>query len=388
MRALQFHASVPRFLAARVLGRRYPVSGLPLKLVDAPQPLRLPGWEPVDVRLAGICGSDLGLLLARQSPRLSPFASFPAILGHEFVGETGGARVVVNPLIGCRERGLDPCSACAAGSPGRCARLGEDSEPPVGMIGFSRAFTGAWAEQSAAHHSRLHPIPDGVPDERAVLTEPLAVVLRGLKLAFVGLNGWSWPARTLVIGAGTIGVLTVRALRALGMKGEIHVAARHQVQADAAREAGASRVHASAWAAALAIGARRYRPIIGPAAWRGGFEAVIESAGSAGAFDQALWTVVEGGRVVLLGAPGDARVDLSALWFREVNLVGGYAYGDADFAHAVALLPELAGLERVVGRVFPLEEWPSAIRAALARTSIKQAFQPRAKSRSSSPLAS
>lgn len=382
MRALRFHASVPRFLAARVLGKRYPVSGLPLELVDAPLPGRLPGWERVDVRLAGICGSDLGLLLAKQSPRLSPFASFPAILGHEFVGESGGARVVVNPLIGCRERGLEPCSACAAGSPGRCARLGVNSESPAGMIGFSRAFTGGWAEQSAAHHSRLHPIPDGVPDERAVLTEPLAVVLRGLKLAFGGSNGWSWPARMLVIGAGTIGVLTVRALRALGMNGEVHVSARHQLQGDAAREAGASRVHASAWDAALAIGARRYRPIIGPAAWRGGFETVVESAGSAGAFDQALWTAAEGGKVILLGAPGEARIDLSALWFREVNLVGSYAYGDADFAQAVALLPELAGLERVVGRAFPLEEWPAAIRAALARTSVKLVFRPGARSAS------
>lgn len=376
MRALRFHASVSRFLTARVLGKRYPVGALPLALVDAPEPRLLPGWEPVRVRLAGICGSDLGLLFAKQSPRLSPFFSFPAILGHEFTGETGGTRVVVNPLIGCRERGLDPCASCASGVPGSCTRLGTDSGPSGGMLGFSAHFTGGWAERAAAHRHRLHPLPDGVPDERAVLTEPLAVVLRGLALAFDTTAGWSWPPQALVIGAGTIGVLTVRALRALGMSGAVHVAARHPVQAQAALAAGASRVHASAWAAALAVGARRHRPVIGPFAWRGGFEAVIESAGTPGAFDQALWTATEGGRVLLLGAPGLARADLSALWFREITLHGSYAYADTDFARAVELLPELAGLEGLVTHTFPLEEWPAALRTALARTGIKQAFRP------------
>jgi threonine dehydrogenase-like Zn-dependent dehydrogenase len=376
VRALRFHASVPRFLAARVLGKHYPVGALPLALVDAPEPRLLPGWEPVRVRLAGICGSDLGLLFAKQSPRLSPFFSFPAILGHEFVGETGGTRVVVNPLIGCRERGLDPCAPCARGVPGSCARLGAGPGPAGGMLGFNAHFPGGWAERASAHRHRLHPLPDGVPDERAVLSEPLAVVLRGLTVAFDTPAGWSWPAQALVIGAGTIGVLTVRALRALGMSGALHVAARHPAQAQAALAAGASRVHASAWAAALAVGARRRRAIIGPPAWRGGFEAVIESAGSPGAFDQALWTATEGGKVVLLGAPGLARADLSALWFREITLHGSYAYADEDFARAVALLHELSGLEGLVSQVFPLEEWPKAIKAALERTGIKQAFRP------------
>src|SRR6266566_176775 len=83
-----------------------------LALRDYPIPeLRGPNWVRLRPQLAGICGSDLALLTGRASPILSPFASFPAILGHEEVAvveeagssaeEWKGARVVVDPVISC-----------------------------------------------------------------------------------------------------------------------------------------------------------------------------------------------------------------------------------------------------------------------------------------------
>ncbi len=81
MRALEYFPSIPRYLAARALGKRYPLGALPLRLVDLPEPEPPPGWVRARVRLAGICGSDLALLLGKNSPQLSPFFSFPAVLG-------------------------------------------------------------------------------------------------------------------------------------------------------------------------------------------------------------------------------------------------------------------------------------------------------------------
>jgi threonine dehydrogenase-like Zn-dependent dehydrogenase len=371
VRAIRFYASVPRFLLAGRLGKRYPIGQLPLKLETLPEPEPPPGWRRVRVRLCGICGSDLGLLYGKNSPRLTPFFSFPAVLGHEILGEVEGARVIVNPLLACRERGLERCAACQRGEDGLCHNIAEGSLAPSGSLGFCRDLPGGWSEALLAHPERLHPVPDGVPDERAVLAEPLAVALRGLALAFDG-----WPAKILIIGMGTIGLLAVRALRLQGYSGEIHAAARYASQAEAARAMGADHIHASTEEAAKAVGARSYRAIIGPPGWRGGFEAVIDAAGSASSLEQASWATTEGGTLLLLGAPGSLSHDFSPYWFREVKFLGSYVYAESEFKQAVAMLSDAKGLEALVTHRYALDAWPEALETLRRRRAVKVAFDP------------
>ncbi|NOX45147.1 MAG: zinc-binding dehydrogenase [Caldiserica bacterium] len=370
MKALVFSGSVPRYLLARALGKRLPIGLWDLALRELPEPEAPPGWEAGRVVLAGICGSDLALLLGKSSPRLAPFFSFPAVLGHEIVAEVGGTRAAICPLLACRERGLDPCAACARGEEALCRNVAEGGVPP-GMLGYCRGLPGGWGERIVAHPAQIHPLPAAVPDERAVLAEPLAVVLRGLRLLAPGLS-----SPVLIIGAGPIGLLCVAALRIAGHTGEIHVAARYPLQARLARELGASRVHPDAWTAARAVGAREYRAPLGPPAWRGGFPYVIDAAGTRSSVEQALWTVEEGGGVLLLGAPGHLGLDFSPLWFRGIRLVGTYTYGRGDFRRAVELLPEAEGLERIVTHVFPLHRYREALATLVRRRGVKVAIRP------------
>ena len=370
MKALLFTPSVPRYLLSRSLGKRTPSWLVPLRLVEVPEPEPPEGWVRVRVRLAGVCGSDLALIFGKSSPRLSPFFSFPAVLGHEIVGEVEGQRVVVNPLLSCRERGLPLCPRCAGGEEGLCLNVAEGRFSP-GMLGYCRDLPGGWAEEVVVHPERVYPVPGGVPDERAVLAEPLAVVLRGLR---------SLPlepdAPVLVIGAGTIGLLSLVALRVSGHRGPIHILARHRVQARLARELGVEEVHRDAGEAAEAVGAKGYRPAIGARVWRGGFPYVIEAAGSPSSFAQALSLVAEGGKVLLLGGTGSGRWDLSLLWFRGILVQGSYTYSAEDFRRAVELLPRAEGMERVVTHVFPLEAWREALGVIRRREGIKVAFKP------------
>ena len=375
MRALEYYPSIPRYLAARALGKRYPLGALPLRLLDLPEPDPPAGWARVRVRLAGVCGSDLALLFGKNSPRLSPFFSFPAVLGHEILGEHEGVRVAVNPLLACAERGLEPCPACARGEEGLCQNAAAGDLAP-GMLGYHASLPGGWGEALVAHPGRLYPVPDGVPDARALLAEPVAVALRGLRRAFLHERHGAIPSPLLVIGAGTLGLIAVQLLRELGYAGELHVAARHPLQAELARALGADRVHPRATAAAEAVGARRYRPLLGRPVYRGGFAAVIEAAGSATALDEAAWTTVEGGRVLLLGAAAEVRHDFSPHWFSELTWTGSYTYARGDFADAVALLPRLEGLERLVGPPFALSDWRAALAAARSRRIVKAAFAP------------
>ena len=365
-----YSGSIPRYLLARTLGKRLPVRLWDLALREVPEPEPPAGWEVGRVMLAGICGSDLSLLLGKSSPRLAPFFSFPAVLGHEIVAEVGGTRAAIFPLLACRERGLAPCPACAGGDEALCHNVAGGGFPP-GMLGYCRGLPGGWGERIAVHPEQVHPLPAGVPDERGVLAEPLAVVLRGLRLLAPE------PSRpVLVIGAGPIGLLCVAALRIGGHRGEIHVAARYPPQARLAGVMGASRVHPDAWAAARAVGAREYRAPLGPSAWRGGFPSVIDAAGSRTSLEQALWTVEEGGKVLLLGAPGHLGLDLSPLWFRSIRLTGTYTYSREDFRRAVELLREAEGIERIVTHVFRLHQFREALVTAVRRRGVKVALRP------------
>lgn len=370
MKVLWYYPSIPRYLLARGLGKHYPVSALPLRLKELAEPEPPPGWIRVRVRLCGICGSDLALLWGKSSPRLSPFFSFPAVLGHEILGEVDGTRVVVNPLLACRQRGLEPCVACQQGVEGLCQQSAEGAIAP-GILGYCRDLPGGWGEWLVVHAERLYEVPSTMPDKRAVLTEPLAVVLRGLRL-------WKLDTepKVLVIGAGPIGLLAVKALRLWGYQGQIHLAARYPLQAELGKVLGADQIHPSAWEAAEAVGAKAYRALIGPPGWRGGFEAVINAAGSAASLEQAAWSTREGGKLLLLGAPGILWHDLSPYWFRELTLIGSYTYTHADFQEALALLSEAEGLEQMVTHTFPLSAWREALQALRLHRGVKVVFQP------------
>ena len=97
MKALVFDTSVPRYLATSAIARLYPQVLLskfsPTQLREIPEPvLKGDDWVKIRPRLSGLCGTDMGIVLCRQSTTLEPFAAYPMILGHEVSGEREGSR--------------------------------------------------------------------------------------------------------------------------------------------------------------------------------------------------------------------------------------------------------------------------------------------------------
>ena len=215
---LRFGASATNQRALRLFGDRLPrlaggwMPWLELNRYDPPIP-RGDDWVRLRPTLAGVCGTDMALLTGHASAILSPFASFPAVLGHEVVGvvEGEGRRVVVDPVIGCVVRGLEPCRRCAAGQARFCERATEGGISPGVLIGYCADLPGGWSDAMAVHRSQLHPLPDAIADEVAVLVEPFSVALHAV-LARPPAAG----AAVLVIGAGTLGLLTRGRLAAGG----------------------------------------------------------------------------------------------------------------------------------------------------------------------------
>jgi threonine dehydrogenase-like Zn-dependent dehydrogenase len=395
--ALELFRSVPRYLAARAVRDRVPglVAGplAPLRLVNRDEPVPpAPGWGRVAPRLAGICGSDLATLSGRTSFYFSPLVSMPFVPGHEVVGDLfddvedlpAGTRVVLDPVLSCAARGLPPCGSCQEGSTGRCDRVTVGHVAPGLQTGYCADTGGGWSAMLVAHRSQLHAVPDRVPDERAVLVEPLACAIHA------ALRGRPEPgASALVVGAGTVGILTLLALREFTDVGTIVVVAKHPGQRDLAMRYGATEVvgpREAVSAVRRASRAFRLQPERGGAFLLGGVDLAVECAGTRGSLELALRTTRAGGRVVLAGLPV-AGVDLTPVWFRELEVVGAYASGtervNGDRRSAFDLALSLAAeidLDGVLGATYPLGSWREAIDHAMSAGRLgtpKVAFDPR-----------
>jgi L-iditol 2-dehydrogenase len=344
--AIQFNATIPRYAFGLALGKIYPPalwSGLGCLIHgEIPEPRLLgPEWVKIKTRYGGICGSDLHLLHLHNSPSASALTSFPFTIGHENVGTlaelgaavTGfavGERVVVEPTLWCRPRGFkDLCPYCARGEIQRCERVTEGDLAPGLEIGACRDTGGSWSPYFLAHASQLVRIPKAVTDENALLLEPFATSLHAVLT-----NLPRDEDTVLVIGAGTIGLGVIAALRAIGSRSKIIVLARHTLQQELAQRFGADRVIAVSPGTdylrelADAVGGKLLKPIIGKPVLVGGVDLVYECVGHSDTIDDALRVTRAGGRVVIAGlASVPKNVDWTPIWMKELNIQGTFTYG-------------------------------------------------------------
>lgn len=380
MKSLVVERNVARFAAARVLSALSgsgSAAGIgPLRLIDSEPPdLPGPNWRRIDVLMAGICGSDLATLDGRSSRYFEDLVSFPFVPGHEIVGvvEEGepekpfrpGTRVVVEPAIGCRARGIEPpCEPCSEGRTGGCERTSFGDVSPGLQIGYCSDTGGGWSTSGlVAHESQLHAVPDSLTDEEAVVVEPSACAVHAA-LAARGLD--QKTGVVAVIGAGTLGLATIAALSHLALPKTLIAGARYSHQRKLATELGADVVVADD--ELIRAVRRRTRSLATSAGLTGGADAVVDCVGSAETVADALAMVKPGGRVVLAGMPGHISVDMAGLWHREVSLVGAYAYGmehieggsRRTFDIAFDLVQK-ARLGRLVSARYPLDRFEDAI---------------------------
>ena len=399
MKALLVERSLARFAVARVAsGWKAGAGGRfgPLRLVDvAPPDLPGPGWQRLFPRLAGICGSDLATVDGRSSRWFEPLVSFPFVPGHEVVADTeSGQRVVPEPVLGCEARGIHPlCPACAEGRRRHCVNLTGGHLSPGLQTGYCNETGGGWSLAFVAHESQLHPVPEGLADEAAVLVEPAACAVHAA-LTPTGSEGsrGSREMTAVVIGAGTLGLCTVAALsRYREDATRIIVVAKHPAQRDLATRLGASTV-ADPGELRRAVRRATGSWIMSNGQLSGGAPFVIDCVGTAASVADALAVTAPGGTLVLAGMPGPAHFDLTPLWQREVLFTGSYTYGPEPSMggrHSFDLafeLAEAARLERLLSATYTLDRPAEAIEHAAAagrRGAIKIAFDMRGEKKAS-----
>jgi threonine dehydrogenase-like Zn-dependent dehydrogenase len=343
-----------------------------LHLGDVAEP-ELPArdWVRVMPTLSGICGSDLAAIGGHASLYLDPLTSYPFVPGHEVVGTLDdGSRVVIEPALGCVVRGIEPlCPRCAEGRPGLCYNVTEGPIEVGLQTGYCADTGGGWGEVLVAHPSQLHAVPESLSDEAAVLIEPFACCVHA------ALRGGAGKDDIVVVsGAGTIGLLTVAAIKLFTPPRRLLAIAKHPTQRDLARKLGADQVISPSEAfqrIRFATGARRLEGM-NRSLLLGGADITFECVGRADSLNDAVRFTREGGTVVAVGMPGEEKVDWAPIWQRELTIMGAYAYGaepkkkgTRTFQLALEAAPEVH-LETLTGPLFGLGEYKDAIAYAMS----------------------
>jgi L-iditol 2-dehydrogenase len=287
-----------------------------VSVVEMPVPAIGPGEALMWTRVSGICGSDLlGWYAARKAGQ---------ILGHEVSGEI----VAVGPGVDAFAVGDHvvphhhaPCLACDACRAGRyvhCAEWRASRLDPGGMAEYVRIPAGNLARDTRK-------IPEGLTDEEASFTEPLATVVKAFRRA-----GFEAGHTILVTGLGTAGQLAVRLARARGAS-RIAAADRVASRLELAGKSGADEMlDVSAGSGELARGAGRRR-----------FDVAFVCPGKVEAIEEAAGLVAPGGTLLLftMSAPEETwTLKPHDLYFREVRVVPSYSCGPDDTREALDLL--------------------------------------------------
>lgn len=275
-----------------------------IKNVQAPEP----GPDEVIIRviLAGICGSDYSLYNDKFDVPL------PVIPGHEAIGRIEklgpgvsglavGQRITIQPNFSCHA-----CTLCRSGHQNICPakiRLGVDTD-------------GVFAEYAKVPARYVWPIPDGLKDEVAVFAEPLAAVAHAMKIMAPRKGD-----RTLILGAGVMGLL---ALQLAALNGaEVSACDLNQTRLALTKRLGIAHV----------IDASKPTTSVSNT-----FDLIYETSGADSALDQAIQLAAPGGKIVVLGLPGQEHPVLTVLIVRkELQIMGSMIYTD-EFPQVLDLL--------------------------------------------------
>jgi (R,R)-butanediol dehydrogenase / meso-butanediol dehydrogenase / diacetyl reductase len=391
MKALLLNLDPLRFVALnalRPISNKFCYRGpfSTLKLADIPEPsLPSPQWVRIKTRLCGLCGSDINLMLMKDSPSAMPFTSFPCVPGHEFCGEvveTGaqvkkvkkGDLVTAVPELNCLTRGIKPvCRSCASASKANCENYAEGAISPGMFVGICKDISGGFAEYVAVHESQVYAVPAGVTPESAALTEPLAVGLQAVLD-----NRPADTDKVLIIGGGVIGAMVVKAMRGLDIGCDITVVEPSAFAAQYVKKCGANRtIGGGIIEAAVEIaGGRAYKPVLGERVVMGGFDKVYDTVGHADTLNKALRVTTTQGTLSIIGIGKEVKLDLTTLWLKVQTVKGCYGYRFNNVAgtqkHAFEIALDLIASRKIqvddmLTHKFPLEKYREMIEVNLSK---------------------
>ncbi|MBN1940190.1 MAG: alcohol dehydrogenase catalytic domain-containing protein, partial [Candidatus Aminicenantes bacterium] len=283
-----------------------------------------PGWARIRVKTSGICKTDLEIMKG--------YMGFSGILGHEFVGKVEhcaeqswvGKRVVGEINAACGH-----CSFCEAGLGRHCP-----NRTTLGILNHD----GCFAEFCLLPTANLHVVPPEIPDDRAVLTEPLSAACEILEQRPVGKN-----ERVVVLGDGRIGILCAWVLSTAST--DVTIVGRHPAKLQAARW---KRIKTASRADEVTPGA----------------DLIVEATGSGSGIVEAMSICRPRGTIVLKSTVAlQGEVNLAPLVINEQTLLGSRCGRFVDGLKMMKQFPDMP-LDRLITDRFPLHRADEAFERA------------------------
>ena len=263
---------------------------------EVPAPVAHPGEVVVDVERVGLCGTDVEFFTGEMAYLHSGHASYPIRLGHEWAGTVTAIGDGVEPawlsrrVMGDTMLGDGTCRRCRRGNQHVCEHRQE--------VGVRGSRPGALAEQLAVPVSSLHALPNAVDAALGALVEPGGNSLRAAAAAALEPSD-----RALVLGPGTIGLLTAMFAREDGA--DVHLIGQSEESLAFARTLGFDNVWTEDNLPDLP------------------FDAVIDASNAVHLPALALHLVEPAGRVIYIGLAGlPSLIDTRTLALKDATAVG------------------------------------------------------------------
>lgn len=294
-------------------------------------PERPPGFALVRLIVAGICNTDLELQRG--------YYGFSGIPGHEFVGQVIAAdspSLIGKRVVGEINLACGTCSWCIRGLGRHC--------PVRTVLGIVR-HPGAFSEFLTLPERNLHIVPDSIPSEIAVFTEPIAAACEILDQVRI-------PAGSpvAVLGDGKLGLLVAQVLQANGCR--VHQFGRHPGKLRIAERKGVT------------------TEIAGEHLPEAEFAWVVDATGSPAGLRAAIRMTQPRGTVILKSTVhGEVPVDTAPVIVNEITLVGSRC---GRFEPALDLLQRGAiDVKSMISDTFALADAPKAFERAAQQGVLK-----------------
>ena len=277
-------------------------------------PIAKPGETLIKVKASGICGSDMHAYHGNDERRIPPL-----ILGHEVSGTSLDGKyknkdVVINPLISCEK-----CDYCKNQREHLC--------PERTMIGMSTPIKreGGLAELVSVPEKNIFEVPKKLSIKEAALAEPAAVALHAVLLAEQNLKKPLSECKTLIQGAGAIGLLCGLVLNREKKSTNIIMSDPNKKRLDEC---------------AKYLKANFVSPN-DKSIKENNFDLILESVGLEVTRHQAIKSIAPGGTIVHIGlTQPSGTFNFKKLTIQEITLVGTYCYTNMDFQKTLKMLTE------------------------------------------------
>jgi L-iditol 2-dehydrogenase len=329
-----------------------------VEVVSVPRPAVQKDEVLIEVKYAGVCGTDLHIL-HDMFQSIRP----PVTLGHEFSGviaEKGpdvsnwqiGDRVTIESTASfCGQ-----CRSCRTGDTQRCLQ----------RCAYGIVEDGAFAKYVAVRQDALHKLPDHISFQEAALTEPLAVAIH----AVLERTAISQDDTVLVTGPGPIGQLVLQVAKATGAKVIVTGTSKDEDRLNLATKLGADQV--------LRADRQDLKVLVEDITDGSGVDVAFESSGAAAAVQDCISATRKGADIVQIGLLGrPLELDYDQLAIKELNLRGSFTHNHQSWVKALEYMKSSkVNLKAVISDEFPIDQWQEAFQLFESGTGLKYLLYP------------